>query len=106
MWLGAMVHTLTHLPLDKIVVISQTTFQMHLHEWHFFYILIRIPHKFDPNGAIDNKLARVQVMAWRRTRVKPLPENADILWIAPPPPGTNLMTFVLKYINYHPGKCI
>ena len=37
-------------------------------------IVIEIPHKFIPNGPIDNKSALVQVMAWRRTGDKPLPE--------------------------------
>ena len=35
---------------------------------------IRISLKFGPKGPIDNKAALVQVMAWRRTGDKPLPE--------------------------------
>ena len=38
------------------------------------FISIRISLKFVPNGPIDNKAALVQVMAWRRTGDKPLPE--------------------------------
>ena len=38
------------------------------------YIAIRISLKFVPKGHIDNKSALVQVMAWRRTGDKPLPE--------------------------------
>ena len=38
------------------------------------WISIRIWLKFVPNGPIDNKPALVQVLAWRRTGNKPLPE--------------------------------
>ena len=38
-------------------------------------ISIRISLKFVPKGPIDNKSAFVQVMAWRRTGDKPLPEQ-------------------------------
>ena len=37
-------------------------------------IPIQIPLKFVPRCLIDNKAALVQVMAWRRTGDKPLPE--------------------------------
>ena len=37
-------------------------------------ILIQISLKFVPRGPIDNNPALVQVMAWRRTGDKPLPE--------------------------------
>ena len=39
-----------------------------------FFILIQISLKFVPKGPNDNKSALVQVMAWRRTGDKPLPE--------------------------------
>ena len=39
-----------------------------------FCILIPISFKVVPKGAIDNKLALVQVVAWRQTGDKPLPE--------------------------------
>ena len=39
-----------------------------------FDISIRISLKFIPEGSIDNKWALVQVMTWRRTGDKPLPE--------------------------------
>ena len=38
-------------------------------------ILIEISLKFVPSISIDNKSALVQVMAWRRTGDKPLPES-------------------------------
>ena len=37
-------------------------------------IKIKIPPKIVPRTTIDNKPALVQVMAWRRTGDKPLPE--------------------------------
>ena len=37
--------------------------------------MIRISLMFVPKGPIDNKPALVQVMAWRRTGNKPLPES-------------------------------
>ena len=39
-----------------------------------FGISIQTSLKFVPKGPIDNKSALVQVMAWRRTGDKPLPE--------------------------------
>ena len=39
-----------------------------------FCILIKISLKFVPKGPIENKSALVQVMAWRQTGDKPLPE--------------------------------
>ena len=40
-----------------------------------FSITINISLKFVPKGPIDNKSALVQVMVWRRTGDKPLPES-------------------------------
>ena len=39
------------------------------------FIAIRISLKRVPMGPIDNKAALIQVMAWRRTGDKPLPES-------------------------------
>ena len=39
-----------------------------------FGISIQVSVKFVPKGPIDNNAALVQVMAWRRTGDKPLPE--------------------------------
>ena len=47
--------------------------QMHFHHWNKC-ILIRISLKFVPVNPIDKKSALVQVMVWRRTGGKPLPE--------------------------------
>ena len=62
---------LTHLSLDKILADN-------IFKCIFFNenarISIQISLKFVPNGPIDNKPALVQVMAWRRTGDKPLPE--------------------------------
>ena len=38
-------------------------------------IAIKISMKFVPRSPFDNKSALVQVMAWRRTGDKPLPES-------------------------------
>ena len=38
------------------------------------WIAIKISLKFVPKDAIENKPALVQVMAWRQTGDKPLPE--------------------------------
>ena len=38
------------------------------------YILIKISLKYVPSSSIDNTPGLVQVMAWRRTGDKPLPE--------------------------------
>ena len=43
-----------------------------------FWILIRISLKFVPKGQIDNTTTLVQVMAWRQTGDKPLPESMQI----------------------------
>ena len=64
---------LTHLPPNKMAAISQMIFQMHFHEWKFLYY-IQMSLKFVPRCQIDNKSVLVQVMAWRRTGDKPLPE--------------------------------
>ena len=65
---------LTHLPLDKMAVISQTTFSSAISMIESFLILIQISLKVVPEGPIDNKAALFQVMAWCRTGTKPLPE--------------------------------
>ena len=39
-----------------------------------FCIFIQIPLKFVPKGLSHSKAALVQVMAWRQTGDKPLPE--------------------------------
>ena len=44
-------------------------------------IQIQISLKFAPMSPIDNKAALVQVMAWRRTGDKPLPEAMLIQFI-------------------------
>ena len=64
----------THLPLDKMAAIladdiSKCTFLNENDK-----ILTQISLKLDPRSPIDNKPALVQVMAWRRTGDKPLPE--------------------------------
>ena len=66
---------LTHVPLDKMPAISQTTLSETLFKWKLLYfdsnysILM-----FVPKGPIDNKWALVEVIAWCRTGDKSLPE--------------------------------
>ena len=65
---------LTHHPLDKMAaILADDNFKcISLNE--NYRIPIYISLKFFPKGPIDNKPALVQVMAWRRTGDKPLPE--------------------------------
>ena len=57
----------------KMATISQTTISNAFWRMKSF-VLIRISLKFIPKGPIDNKPALCQLMAWRRTGDKPLPE--------------------------------
>ena len=61
-------------PLDKMaVILADNIFKcIFLNEKD--KILIQISSKLVPRGPIDNKPALVQVMVWRRTGDKPLPE--------------------------------
>ena len=66
---------LTHLPLHKMAaILADDIFKcMFLNEND--RISIQISLKFVPRNPIDKKAALVQVMAWRRTGDKPLPES-------------------------------
>ena len=72
-----------------------------------FCFSIRFSLKFVPKGPFDNKLAMVQVMAWRRTGDKPLPEpmlthfpDAYIgtrgRWVMKPTKFSNISVWTLK----------
>ena len=65
---------LTHLPMDTMAtILADENFKcIFLNENRG--IPIRISLKFVPRSPIDNKPALVQVVAWRRTGDKPLPE--------------------------------
>ena len=65
---------LTHLPLDKMAAtLADDNFKnIFLNE--NYKIPIRFSLEFVPSSPIDNKPALVQVMAWRQTGDKPLPE--------------------------------
>ena len=63
------VHILTHHPLTKWLSFCRRHLKCILVN-EKFSILIKISLK----GPIDNKAALVQIMAWRRTGDKPLPE--------------------------------
>ena len=66
--------TLTHLPLDKMAdILADDIFKsIFLNEKD--KIPVQISLKLVPGGPTDNKPALVQVMVWRRTGDKPLPE--------------------------------
>ena len=66
---------LTHLPLDKMADTIADDIFKHIFLNEDVRILIQILLKFVPMGSNDNKSALVQVMAWRRTSDKPLPEQ-------------------------------
>ena len=65
---------LTHLPLDKMAAILADGIFKYIFLNENEKIPIQIPLKIVPMGPIDNKPALVQVMAWRQTGDKPLPE--------------------------------
>ena len=66
--------TLIHWGRDKMAAISQTTFSNAFCSVHMNRFFIKTAVKFVPKGAINNILALVQVMAWRRKGDKPLSE--------------------------------
>ena len=61
-------------PLDKMAAILADGIFKHIFLNENFRISIKISLKFVPKGSIDNKSALVQVMVWRQTGDKPLPE--------------------------------
>ena len=65
---------LTHLPLDKMIAILADHIFRCIFLNEMDKILIQISLKLVPSGQIDNKPAFVQVMVWRWTGDKPLPE--------------------------------
>ena len=65
---------LTHLPQDKMAAMLADDIFKCIFLNENVSISIQISLKFAPKGSIDNKLALVQVMAWRQTGDKPLPE--------------------------------
>ena len=71
----ARLHVLTHHPVDKMAaILADDNFKcIFLNENDS--IPIRISPKFVPKSPVDNKSTLVQVMAWRRSGDKPLPER-------------------------------
>ena len=61
-------------PLDKMATILADDISKCIFINEKFSMWIQISQKFVPKGPIDNKSALVQIMAWRRTGDKPLPE--------------------------------
>ena len=64
--------SVTHLPLDKMAAISQTTTSSAFSLIQICDFFIQISLKFVPKGLIENRTALVQVMAWRRAGDRPL----------------------------------
>ena len=65
-------HQLIHLPLDKMVAISQTIFSGAILWMKGLAFWFKILLKFVSKGPIDNDLALVQIMAWCQIVGKPL----------------------------------
>ena len=80
-WLGTL--SLTHLPLDKMAAILADNIFKCIFLIENVRILIQISLKFVPKGSIDNKPVLVQIMAWRQTGPKPLPEAMLTQFINP-----------------------
>ena len=80
-WQGAAVNEirwdwlLTHLPIDKMTANLSDDIFKYIFFDEKYSISIRISLKFVPRGLIDNRPVLVQVIAWRRTGDKPLPEQ-------------------------------
>ena len=66
--------TINSSPLDKMAAILADDIFNCIFLSENDRIPIRISLKYVPRSPIDNKAALVQVMAWRRTGDKPLPE--------------------------------
>ena len=67
--------TVTHLSLDEMAAISQTTFSDAFSWMKSVCILIEVSLKFvSNNGSIDNNPKMVRIMAWRQTGDKTLSE--------------------------------
>ena len=64
----------THLPLDKMDAKFTDDIFKCIFTHEKFCNSIQISLKVVPRGSIDNKPALVQLMAWRGTGDKPLPE--------------------------------
>ena len=71
---SADLNALIHLPLDKMAAILADAIFKGIFLNETDKIPIQISLKLVPRSPIDNKSALVQVMAWRRTGDKPLPE--------------------------------
>ena len=90
---------LCHLFLKKMTVISQTTFS-NVFSWikKVLYIESNFTEVL-PRGPIDHKLSLVQVMTWRRTGDKPLPEPMLIQFA-----DAYLYAALSLWVNYVPRK--
>ena len=73
-WIYHTLSSLTHPPPDKMAAILADDIFNCIFLNENDRILTQISLKYVPRSPIDNKSSLVQVMAWRRTGDKPLPE--------------------------------
>ena len=87
-------HYWTHLPLDKMASISQTTF---LNAFFFCMRRIEVQFKFHwilfLGVQIENKWSLVQVMAWHRKGERATSHYLNQCWSNSPKPIRHVMTY-------------
>ena len=87
---------LTHWSRNEISIILQTTFSNAFSWMKIYWFRIKIPLKFISNGSINNILALVQIMAWRRSGDEPLSESIMIILL------THKCVTRPKWVHHHP----
>ena len=68
-------YTVTHVLSDRMVAVAQTTFPNVTKWMKYLYLDSNLDLNLVPKGPKDNKSALVQIMDWRRTGDKSLPEQ-------------------------------
>ena len=86
---------LTHLPLDKMAAIFQTTSSNAFSWMKMYEFRVKISIKFVPKGPINNIPALLQIMAWRRTDNKPLSEPLIVSILA------HISVTRPQWVNWH-----
>ena len=92
-----LVECLTHLSLAKMVAISQTMFSNAFSWMKSLVFGSKFHWSLFLRGPIDNESSLVQVMAWRRTGNKPLPElmMTHINWVEAYSPDYHFLIYVI-----------
>ena len=113
LWCESGESCLTHLPLDKMAAILADNFRCIFLNGNN-RILIQISQKFVPMSPIGNKPALVQVMAWRRTGNKLLPESVLTQFTPGNPfaylgrkrlPCGKYNVYLVMFADFFGGKC-